>query len=232
MRAQGFFITGTDTGIGKTWATLALMQAFKDAGNKVAGMKPVASGCGEVAGKLRNEDALLIQAHGSIPLPYELINPYALKEPVAPHIAAELAGVNIEFDPVVGAYNQLAAQHDIIIVEGIGGWRVPLTGGRTVVDLVRALRLPVVLVVGLRLGCINHALLTSEIIRSDGVQLAGWVANCVEKDYMEPEKTLLTLAKSIPAPLLGSFPHLPYCDAEMLGRNLCVNRLRGDWSGA
>lgn len=225
MTAQGFFITGTDTGVGKTWFTLALMRAFQNCGLVTGGMKPVASGCEETPAGLRNADALLIQGEASIMSEYATINPYAFKPPIAPHIAAARAGVTIELDRIAGACRALAGQHDVVIVEGVGGWRVPLNSHQTLADLVRALSLPVIMVVGLRLGCINHALLTAETILSDGLNLAGWAASHITLSYSEPDRTIHTLAESIPAPLLGVMPHLNSFDAEVLARQINIDLL-------
>ena len=220
MQSKGFFITGTDTGIGKTWSTVALMQAYKDIGMNVAGMKPVASGCEESEGRLKNEDALLIQSRCSAEYPYEIVNPYAFREPVAPHIAAEKVAATIEIKNIVKAYNFLCEQNDIVFVEGVGGWRVPLSGDLSICDMVVALEIPVVLVVGLRLGCINHALLTNQVIHSDNIPLAGWIVNSIDRDYAEPEKTIETLEQHISAPLLGRLPCLTACDTGILGKNI------------
>lgn len=208
MPAQGYFITGTDTEIGKTRTTLILMQSLQARGMQVAGMKPVATGCERQAGGLRNADALALMHQASSPQPYAMINPYAFLPPIAPHLAAQDAGRVIDFAVVIKAYDALAGDNDIVLVEGIGGWRVPMGGGRTLADLVRALRLPVILVAGLRLGCISHALLTAEAIQADGLPLAGWVANRVDPSYAEACGTIETLIAAIPAPYLGSIPFM------------------------
>jgi dethiobiotin synthetase len=223
MAAQGFFITGTDTDAGKTWVTLALMRAFQDRGLVVSGMKPVASGCEETALGLRNADALLIQTQSSVPNEYAAVNPYAFKPPIAPHIAASQAGVEININAVLSVYDALTRQNDIVIVEGIGGWRVPLNSHQSLVDLVRALELPVILVVGLRLGCINHALLSAETILSDGLNLAGWAVSHLSSSYSEPDSTLHTLVESIPAPLLGELPYLNTFNIEVLASRVNID---------
>ena len=229
MSTRGFFITGTDTGIGKTWSTLALMQACKIGGMKVAGMKPVASGSEETGGELRNEDALMIQSYCSRPYPYELINPYVFREPIAPHIAAAKNGITISIGKIVDAYRLLSEKSDVVMVEGIGGWRVPITEDHTTSEMVEALDLPVILVVGLRLGCINHALLTNQVIQSDNIKLAGWIVSCVDKEYLETEKTIQTLIEKIDAPLLGKLPFSPVCDVEALGKHISINDLLENW---
>lgn len=222
MSSSGIFVTGTDTGIGKTWTTLALMYALKSRGLCVAGMKPVASGGVHVKNNLKNEDARLIQAECSTEQPYEWVNPYLFAEPIAPHIAAQNSGTNINLEPIIGAYNNMATRCDFVVVEGIGGWRVPLAEQLSTVDMVRAMRLPVVLVIGLRLGCINHALLTAECIRADGIPLTGLVVNGVDSEYTYPEQTLKTLSGSINAPLLGVFPYMQTRDIASLAANLDI----------
>ena len=225
MRTKGFFITGTDTGIGKTRVTLAIIQAYKARGMKVSGMKPVASGCIEKDGELKNEDALIIQSISSEPYSYKQINPYAFKEPIAPHFAAENAGTSIDIEKIVDAYNSLAEQNDIVIVEGAGGWRVPMSADFSTCDVVRALDIPVILVVGLRLGCINHALLTNQAIQSDNILLAGWVANCIDQDYQNVGKTVQTLARHITAPLLGKLSFLPICNTTAPAMDINIDLL-------
>ncbi|MCW8828653.1 MAG: dethiobiotin synthase, partial [Gammaproteobacteria bacterium] len=184
---RGFFITGTDTEVGKTWCSLGLIARLRQQGHTVVAMKPVASGCAPTAAGLRNDDALKLQAQASVALAYETINPYAFEPAIAPHIAAELAGQRIELSTIVTSYRRLAAEAEISVVEGVGGWRVPLNDAQTVADLAGAIGLPVILVVGLRLGCINHALLTAESIRASGCTLAGWIANSVEPRMAQQE---------------------------------------------
>lgn len=179
---KGFFITGTDTGVGKTWFTLALMEALKNQGHITKGMKPVASGGSYINSKLMNDDARLIMQHCSEPTDYELINPVVFELPVAPQIAAEQLNATVSLEQIMTCYKKLVAQSSYVIVEGIGGWRAPLSDKASMVELVRELALPVIMVVGIKLGCINHALLTAEAIRADGVKLCGWVSNQLEKD--------------------------------------------------
>ncbi|MEA3640684.1 MAG: dethiobiotin synthase [Lamprobacter sp.] len=207
-QAQGLFVTGTDTEVGKTEVTLGLMAALQRRGLSVLGMKPVAAGSVLTADGLRNEDALRIQAQGSKPLAYSAINPYAFAPPIAPHIAAAHAGVEIQLEPIKTAYARLAAQADWVLVEGAGGWRVPLGPCLTLADLPSALDLPVVLVVGLRLGCLNHALLSAESIQASGLQLAGWVANRIDPAMAAAEENLATLRERLPAPCFGVIPWL------------------------
>lgn len=224
---RGFFITGTDTEIGKTWTTLALMAALQARGARVIGMKPVACGCKVTAEGLRNDDALKLQAQSSRQPGYALINPYSFEPPIAPHIAAENIGVQIDLDRIAGVYKILEQQADYVMVEGIGGWRVPISRTSSLVDIVRRLQLSVILVIGLRLGCINHALLSTEMIIADGVRLAGWIANKVDPDYAGVDKTVETLASRISAPLLATLPYLPALDVNVLARRINLDILLG-----
>jgi len=217
MAARGVFITGTDTGCGKTRASLVLMAALKQRGRVVAGMKPVASGCTRIDGGLVNDDAAQIRAACSRELPYELINPCALAEPMSPNFAAARAGRRITLAPLLAAYAALARDADRIVVEGVGGWRVPLSDQLGVPDLVAALDLPVVLVVGLRLGCINHALLSAAAVAADGARLCGWIANGVDPDYDTARETVDYLIQTINAPLLGQ---IPFLDASAVTDNV------------
>jgi dethiobiotin synthetase len=207
----GYFITGTDTGVGKTIVTLGLMHTLQARGQRVAAMKPVASGCSATAAGLRNDDALQLQRQASLQLDYAVINPYAFEPPVAPHIAAAQAGVRIDLDVINSAYARIAGQVDCVLVEGVGGWRVPLNATETVAEMAHGLGLGVILVVGIRLGCLNHALLTVAAIESAGVPLAGWVANCPPPASADadPDANINTLRSFIPAPLLGCVPLLP-----------------------
>jgi len=206
---KGLFITGTDTGCGKTEVTLGLMQALQRRGEQVVGMKPVASGAAESSAGLRNEDALRILAQCSTQLPYEWINPFAYKPPIAPHLAAEAAGRPVDLQRIRNGYTRLTERADRVLVEGVGGWLVPLSGESTVADLALELKLPVLLVVGLRLGCINHALLTEASIRQSGARLIGWVANQVEPEMAAREGNLETLKARLSAPCFGEVPWLP-----------------------
>lgn len=228
MKAKGWFITGTDTGIGKTWVSAGLMHALRERGLTVAGMKPVASGCEATPEGLRNEDALMLQAQCSPMQPYEHINPYAFAPPIAPHIAAAEASVSIDFDRVARYYALLAGATDRVVVEGVGGWLVPLNARKSVADLAQSLGLPVILVVGVRLGCINHALLSAEAIHARGVPLAGWVANCVEPGTDRLEENIDTLRGLIDAPLLGVVPHLASPEIARVAEALDLNRLPGE----
>ncbi|SFK58223.1 dethiobiotin synthase [Rhodanobacter glycinis] len=204
---HAFFIAGTDTGIGKTHASCTLLHALRAAGQVACGMKPVASGCMETADGLRNEDALALLAAGSAPLPYARVNPMALRDPLSPHLAAAHEGVTIALPPLRAAFDALCAEHDAVVVEGVGGWRVPLAPGLFASDIARAWQLPVILVVGLRLGCLSHALLTAEAIVADGRPLLGWVGNRIDPSMDAPDENIATLRELLPAPCLGILPH-------------------------
>jgi dethiobiotin synthetase len=176
---MSYFITGTDTGVGKTLVSCALLQSFAAQGKRVAGFKPVAAGCDEDG---HNEDAVRLHAASAVPLGYEQVNPYCLREAIAPHIAAKNECVRIELPRILVAYRELAGQADEVIVEGAGGFMVPLNDTQTTADLAKLLGIPIILVVSMRLGCLNHALLTAEAIASRGLTLAGWVANILNVD--------------------------------------------------
>jgi dethiobiotin synthetase len=206
----GYFITGTDTDVGKTMVTLGLMQYLQQQGKTVAAMKPVASGCEQTSGSLRNDDAVQLLQQSSIRLAYDLVNPYAFEPAIAPHIAAAQCGVRIELEKIQQAYTALTDQADCVLVEGVGGWQVPLNGSATMADLAVQLGLDVILVVGMRLGCLNHALLTVTAIQSSGLKLAGWVANCLPSIQVEAtDENINTLKSMISEPLLGIVPALP-----------------------
>lgn len=218
----GYFITGTDTGIGKTVVTLGLMQHLQDLGLSVAAMKPVATGCERTPKGLRNADALQLQAQASMSLDYERVNPYAFAAPIAPQLAATEAGSRIDIAVIQQGMLQLAGQADRVCVEGIGGWQVPLNDTETVADLAVILDLDVILVVGLRLGCLNHALLTAQSIEASGARLAGWVANCPAAGTEHLDKIIKTLESRLPAPLLGTVPLLSPPDAKNVAACLAL----------
>ncbi|MCU7843966.1 MAG: dethiobiotin synthase [Candidatus Thiodiazotropha sp. (ex Monitilora ramsayi)] len=204
--AQGLFITGTDTGCGKTEITLGLMHRLQQHGDVVLGMKPVASGAERTADGLRNQDALRIQAQCSRPLSYDQVNPFAYAPPIAPHLAAAAVAEPIDIQHVGEIYSQLSEAADCVLVEGVGGWSVPLNERETLGDLARYLNLPVVLVVGLRLGCINHALMTEACIRMSGCRLLGWVGNLVEPGMEAQAGNISTLNDRLAVPCLGVVP--------------------------
>jgi dethiobiotin synthetase len=205
--SSSYFITGTDTEVGKTRVSVALLHRLRQQGLCVAGMKPVAAGCEETAEGLRNEDALALQAASSVALPYETLNPYAFAPPIAPHLAASDAGITIEIERILTAYHDIASQVDQVVVEGAGGWRVPLNDDQDMSDLAIALGLPVVLVVDIRLGCINHALLSAQAISACGLPLAGWVANHAHGDYTRSADNIASIGARIGTPLLGVIPY-------------------------
>lgn len=208
MARKTFFIAGTDTNVGKTLVAAGLLVAAKNYGLSTAALKPLAAGCEKTESGLRNADALLLQSVITQPLMYEQINPIALASAIAPHIAAQQEKRVLSADRIAGFCRGSLNQADLTLIEGAGGWRVPLNPQETLADVVKILRLPVILVVGVRLGCINHALLTVEAIRNDGLQLAGWVANCIDADMPVLQENIHSLAARIPAPCLGVVPWL------------------------
>ena len=198
-----FFVTGTDTGVGKTTVTVRLMQQLVAQGFTVIGMKPVASGCEWLDGRWQNEDVRQLTAASNVKAPPELINPYCFEPPIAPHIAAEQAGVSIDLSVIQSAYTQLTTMADVVIVEGAGGLLVPLNSKQSLADLIQVLNIPALVVVGMRLGCINHALLTAQVLQQQGIRFCGWVANSIDPQMSMPEENLQTLIYSLQqAPLL------------------------------
>ena len=214
--SQNFFITGTDTDVGKTWTTIALMRYFQQQGESVLGMKPVAAGCQLVEGELRNDDALLMQQHASVVVPYSLMNPYRFELAVSPHIAANKVGARVDLEEMIKCYQQLDNQADKVLVEGAGGWFAPLTDDLSIEDLALALQLPVILVVAIRLGCINHARLTHQAIIHSGLRCAGWVGVSIDKDMSYAAENIETIKQSISAPLLGVLPYQQHADFNKL----------------
>ena len=204
---RGIFVTGTDTGIGKTHVACSLIRALRARGIAAVGMKPVASGCEQTAAGLRNADALDLLAASAEASDYDLVNPYAFAEPISPHLAAADAHSTIEPLRIRRAYEDLQAQADFVVVEGVGGWLAPLGDSLLQVDIVRELDLHVLLVVGLRLGCLNHALLTARAIEADGARLIGWIGNRIDADMLRVEDNIETLKQRIQAPLLGIVEH-------------------------
>ena len=212
---RDFFVTGTDTGVGKTLVSVALLRTLRRRGLAVAGMKPVAAGAIRGPAGLRNDDALALAAEGSRAWPYEVINPWCFEPAIAPHIAAAEAAIEVGVGPVEAAFRRLQQGTDVVIVEGAGGFLVPLGPRISFGDLPQALGLEIVLVVGLRLGCLNHALLTVESIEQRGLHLAGWVGNCIDPDFGRPAANIDTLRSRIPAPCLGVVPHRRPPDADV-----------------
>lgn len=202
-----YFVTGTDTSVGKSLVTAALLHKAVRAGGTAYGLKPVAAGCSQVEGQWRNEDALLLQEYSNVLLPYEQVNPVALPAAIAPHIAASLENKRLQLDRLEGfCRGALMRKADLRLIEGAGGWRVPLNAQENLAQLAQRLQTPVILVVGMRLGCLNHALLTAEAIIRDGLTLAGWVANTVDPDMAALEENVQTLQSLLPCPLLGQIP--------------------------
>jgi dethiobiotin synthetase len=204
---SGLFVTGTDTGIGKTHASVALLQALRSAGRRVQGMKPVASGCEWIDGQWRNEDALALMAAAGSRAEYATVNPYALPLPTAPQIASKQAGVTLELPVLQTAFTQLSLASDFVLVEGVGGWLAPLSDSLDQVHLVHEFQLPVVLVVGLRLGCINHARLTEQAVLASGCRMLGWIGNAVEAGFDSDGSYFTALAGSLQTPCLGRLPY-------------------------
>lgn len=219
--AHAYFVTGTDTDAGKTSVAAGLLYAAKQQQLSTLAMKPVASGCAETAHGLRNSDALALMVQSTVQLPYSQVNPYAFVPAIAPHIAAQEAGVEL---CVTGLYQAaqvvLQQQADFTLIEGAGGWRVPISATELLSDLAIALKLPVILVVGVKLGCINHALLTAQAIQSDGLELAGWIANVVDPHCARLTENLATLKQQMPAPCLAEVPYLPLVSAEAVAAHM------------
>lgn len=209
-RAPAILVTGTDTGVGKTWVSVGLLQALARAGVRAHALKPVASGAVATPEGLRNEDALALMAASCAPaLPYGTINPYCYAPPIAPHLAAEAAGRPVDPAVLDAAIAHTRRDCQLLLIEGAGGWRVPLAPGYGFPELARAAGADVLLVVGLRLGCINHALLSAEAIRRDGLRLVGWVGNPIQPDMPALAGNLATLQALLPAPCLGVLQHGP-----------------------
>ena len=214
-------VTGTDTGVGKSVASVALLHALRARGLRVRGMKPVAAGCDATPQGLRNEDALALQAASDSPAPYADVNPWALPAPTAPQLAARAAGMTVAMPAVLAAHARLSADADAVVVEGAGGWLSPLADGSEHADVARALRLPVLLVVGLRLGGLSHARLSARAIVADGCTLLGWVGCAVDPGFERREDYIALLRDALPAPCLGVLPHLsPQGDPASLAAHL------------
>ena len=224
--SPAYFITGTDTDVGKTTVAAGLLQAARAAGLSTAAGKPVASGCEVTPEGLRNADALALMAQCTLALSYEEVNPVAFEPAIAPHIAAREAGVALTVQALLKPMQRILNQQaDFTLIEGAGGWRVPLSGQDSLSDVAQGLDLPVILVVGVRLGCISHALLTAEAIAQDGLQLAGWVANIIDPKTSRLEENLATLAERLPAPCLGRVPKLKSPTAEAVAQYLQLDLL-------
>ena len=201
-RTRGIFITGTDTEVGKTFVATAIVRSLAAEGYRVGVMKPVAAGADPTPEGPRNADALGLMAAANVRAPYQLVNPYCLDLPASPHIAAAKAGIGIEIAPIVQAFEQLARGCDLVVTEGAGGWLAPLNDSETQAELAAALGLPVILVVGLRLGCLNHAQLTARAIEARGVRLAGWIGNYLSPRFEHATENIATLQARLAAPLI------------------------------
>ena len=200
---QAFFVTGTDTDVGKTYIATALVRHFVQQGYQAVGVKPVAAGCQKENGELRNTDVSALVAASNVDADLALINPYAFEPAIAPHIAAEQAGITVSLAKIQQAFDSLQAQADVVVVEGAGGFRVPINRQETMADLAAQLNLPVIMVVGIRLGCINHALMTAGSIRAAGLNLVGWVANRIDPDMPALAENVTTLKAMIKAPCIA-----------------------------
>ena len=231
MRGRGIFVTGTDTGVGKTLVACGLVRGLVALGRRVAVMKPVAAGAAATPAGLRNADALALAASGNVALPYESLNPYCFEPAVSPHIAAKEAGIEVDIGKIRHFYDTMASGADWVVVEGAGGWFTPLSEYQSMADLARGLSIPALMVVGLRLGCLNHARLTRLAIEARGVTFAGWIASCVDAQLERREENLATLERLLGECALAVVPHLeagcttlclPECAARLAQRSLSV----------
>lgn len=222
--SERWFLTGTDTEVGKTFVSCVLLEAAKRAGKRVAGYKPVASGSERLAEGLRNGDALALQAASSPALGYDEVNPYVFAEPTSPHIASRAESLPIDMAVMSAGLAALTRRADWILVEGAGGWFTPLSDVTLFSDWVKQEHLPVILVVGVKLGCINHALLTAQAVRQAGLRLGGWIANCVQPPGARHGEYMTTLRALLPAPLLGEIPFAPQAGPASLASFLELPR--------
>lgn len=218
--ARGWFITGTDTGVGKTTVAAALLAGLTRRGYRTAGMKPIASGCRRTADGLRSEDADKLRAASAVQGDYADVNPYAFEPAIAPHVAADRAGIEMQLDTVCAHYRRLAAKADWLVVEGAGGWYVPVDGAHFMSDVARVLGLPVIVVVGLRLGCISHALLTIAAIRADRLPLAGWVGNRIDASFDTADESIVTLEQRLDERCIGIMPNTPNGETPEMSEEL------------
>jgi dethiobiotin synthetase len=219
---MSYFVTGTDTGVGKTLVSCALLHAFAAQGKRVVGFKPVAAGCDDDD---HNDDAKQLRAASTVRATYGQINPYCFPHPIAPHLSARHAGSRIDFSRIFASFDELAGQSDEVIVEGVGGFCVPLNEKQDSVDLVKQFDIPVILVVGMRLGCLNHALLTMRAIAEAQIECAGWVANVLDADMPALQENIDTLRERIQAPLLGVIPFQSQPDALAASAHLDISTL-------
>jgi len=220
---MSFFITGTDTGVGKTLVSCALLHVFASQDKRVVGFKPIAAGCDDDE---LNADAKQLRSASNILASYGQINPYCFAHPLAPHIAARNSGVRIELSRILTSYRELLSQSDVVVVEGAGGFLVPLNDKQDSADMAQQLALPVVVVVGMRLGCLNHALMTMRLIADYELECAGWVANVIDADMPALQQNIDTLRERIAAPLLGVVPFQDVPDARSVAGMLDIDLLR------
>ena len=226
-KTTGIFVTGTDTGVGKTLVSVSLVKALVQHGLRVSVMKPIASGSEHTPAGLRNADAVALAEASNVASPYETINPYCFEPPISPHIAAEEARIDVDINVIKRSFERLASHADFVVVEGAGGWYAPISESQAMADLPGLLDIPVLLVVGLRLGCLNHALLTKRAIEADGAKLAGWVANSIDPKLERRAENLMTLEHRLGAKPLAVLPYDPDPQAqaragEQLGRGLSL----------
>ena len=219
---RGVFVTGTDTGVGKTLISAALIHLLVNKCERVVGMKPVASGCRKTAAGLRSGDAEMLMAAANVSGDYSDINSYAFAPAISPHLAAQEVGVKIELENMFKHFDILSQQSDTVVVEGVGGWRAPLGEVITIEQMARTFGLPVILVVGLKLGCINHTLLTADAIEAAGLTLAGWVANTIDPAMERVEENVATIRRRLAVPMLGWVPYLERCDFRAVSRHLSI----------
>ena len=218
---SNFFITGTDTHVGKTCIAASLLHYLNNLGKKTLAFKPISAGCEETSDGLRNQDALDLAAIASLKIPYPDVNPIAFKDPIAPHIAAEKLNRKITLMQLIEYYHQLKSySSDHVVIEGAGGWRVPINDKHYLSDFVKMANIPVILVVGIRLGCINHSVLTAEVIQKDGIKLLGWVANIIDHEMLVAKENITCLQHRINAPLLGTVPYAHPLDLKKAGECL------------
>ncbi|PSV47875.1 dethiobiotin synthase [Photobacterium sp. GB-36] len=222
---NAFFLTGTDTEVGKTVSSRAILQAASQHNIQMAGYKPIASGSEETAEGLRNSDALFIQQTSPVELTYQEVNPYTFKDPVSPHLAAEREGKTIDFDVLSQGLAHLKAKSDVVLVEGAGGWRVPVTRTDFLSTWVKQEKLPVILVVGIKLGCLSHAMLTAEAIEADGLELVGWVANRVNPGVENYAEMIKMLELNLPGVKLGEIPYMPGINRRDLSSYIQLEKL-------
>lgn len=225
-RRNDYFITGTDTDIGKTFVTAALLRAFAGQGLRTMGMKPIAAGADLIDGVWHNEDVASLMAASTVDAPQELVVQYLMQAAAAPHIVASLENVQFDLAHIVASYRQLQALSDVVLVEGVGGFCVPLDDECSTVGMAQALKLPVILVVGMRLGCINHALLTAQAINASGLRFAGWVANTVDAEMQFFDENVLALKQRLAAPCLGVIPRLVQGEIDQATSYLDLNLLK------